>query len=252
MKALITGASMGIGHDLAIVLSEMGYDLILVARCEDKLKELKDTLKTEVQYYVYDLSIPDNCFELYEITENQNIDLLINNAGFGKFGEFKDIDLQDELKMIDLNIKCLHILMKLYLNDFIKRDQGCILNVASSAGMVSGGPLMATYYATKSYVTKLTLGVNEELRRINSNVKINMLCPGPVKTFFNKTAGVNFSLHSKSSIDVAKYTIKKLQKNKLIIVPGISIRTLIFLKRFFSEKFFTKCTYFFQKKKFAK
>ena len=155
MKALITGASSGIGKDMAIYLSELGYDIILVSREEDKLKEVKAELKTKSKIIVMDLKEKDNCIKLYEMTKQENIDILVNNAGFGEFGEFVKTPLQKELDMIDVNVVAVHILTKLFLKDFVKRDSGYILNVSSSAAF-QAGPLMSTYYGTKAYVLRLT------------------------------------------------------------------------------------------------
>ena len=136
MKALITGASSGIGKDMAIYLSELGYDIILVSREEDKLKEVKSELKTKSKIIVMDLKEKDNCIKLYEMTKKENIDILVNNAGFGEFGEFVNTPLQKELDMIDVNVVAVHILTKLFLKDFVKRDSGYILNVSSSATLL--------------------------------------------------------------------------------------------------------------------
>ena len=175
---LITGASSGIGESLARGLASRGYDLILVARSEDKLRLLKEELKCKVKIEVMDLSVEENLYKLHEKYSGK-VNFLINNAGFGAFGEFASTNLDNELNMIDLNIRSVHILTKLFLEDFIKQDYGRILNVASIAAF-EPGPLMATYYATKSYVYNLTMAIYEELRRKNSNVKVSVLCPGPI------------------------------------------------------------------------
>ena len=163
MLALITGASSGLGKEMAVYLSSLGYDLILVARREKRLEELKESLKTNVTIYNYDLLDIKNVFELYEQVKDKNIDFLINNAGFGLFGDFLNTDLNRELEMINLNIKAYHILTKLFLKDFVLEDKGRILNVASAAGFLAG-PNLSTYYATKNYITKLTLAIYEELK----------------------------------------------------------------------------------------
>lgn len=217
MKALITGASSGIGKDFAIKLSSMGYDLVLVSRNEVALKKVAKHCKTKTYVETYDLSDIKNCKKLFN--KYKDVDLLINNAGFGVFGEFRKTDLDKEVNMINLNVTALHVLTKLYLQEMVKKDSGMILNVASSAAFLPG-PLMSTYYSTKSYVFKLTTAIYEELRRIKSNVKVSVLCPGPVDTNFNDTAGVSFSVKGLSSDYVASYTIKKMFKNKLVIVPG--------------------------------
>ena len=248
MIALITGASSGIGRDMARVLANKNYDLILVARDLKSLKELKNELKTNVEIISMDLSDIENCKKLYEQVKNKNIDILINNAGFGDIGLFSKTDIDKELNMIDLNIKAYHILTKLFLKDFIKRDSGYILNVSSSASF-QPGPLMATYYSTKAYVTNLTLAIYEELRRTKSNVKISCLCPGPVSTNFNKVANCEFSLNSLSSKYVAEYVIDKMLKNKLLIIPGTTIKLLYLFGRFIPNKLLLRITYNIQHRK---
>ena len=251
MRALITGASSGIGHSMARYLSTMGYDLILVARDKEKLQQIQSELNTDVKIIVADLSKEAKLKELYVLCKNDNIDILINNAGFGMFGSFAETDLNAELNMIDVNIRAVHVLTKLFLKDMKKRGSGYILNVSSAASF-QAGPLMATYYATKSYVTKLTLAIYEELRREKSNIHISCLCPGPVETNFNKVADVEFSLKSLDSDYVAKYAIDKMFKNKLIIVPGFVIKFNIFFNRLVSNKFAIKVVYHFQRKKAKK
>ena len=251
MKALITGASSGIGRDMSRVLAEKGCDLVLVARSKDKLEELQDELisiyKSKVKIVEMDLSNIDNCKKLYE--DNQDIDLLINNAGFGDCGDFTKTSLDKELNMIDTNIKAYHILMKLYLTDMKKNDRGHILNVASIAGFMPG-PLMATYYATKSYVVRLSEGVREELKKDKSNVKISVLCPGPVDTNFNKVANVRFSLKEANSYDVAKYAINHL--NKFYIVPGIGVKIARVGVRFIPTNLAARFAYGAQKRKITR
>lgn len=248
MKALITGASSGIGYNMAKYLNSMGYSLILVARDKEKLQKIQKELSGEVKIVVADLSNESKLKELYVLCKNDNIDILINNAGFGLFGEFTETDLNKELEMIDVNIKAVHILTKLFLKDMKKRNKGYILNVSSAASF-QAGPLMATYYATKSYVTKLTLAIYEELRRDKSNVHISCLCPGPVNTNFNNVANVQFSMKSLSSEYVARYAIDKMFQNKLIIIPGIKMKFTIFFNRLVSNKLAIKIVYKFQKKK---
>jgi len=229
MKALITGASSGIGRDMARYLSKLGYDLVIVARSQDKLEELKNELKTEVKIEVLDISKIENCYKLFY--NNQNIDLLINNAGFGDFGKFDKTDLEKELSMMDTNIKALHILTKLYLIEMKNKNSGHILNVASIAGFMSG-PLMATYYATKNYVVTLSKAINKELEKDGSNVKVSVLCPGPVKTNFDNVANVKFSLNGLSSEYVAKYAIDQMLKNKKVIIPGKLMKLIYFGNKF--------------------
>lgn len=227
MKALITGASSGIGRDMARYLATKNIDLILVARRKENLEILKKELNVSTKIIVLDLSKEENVYNLYTKCKSENIDILINNAGFGLFGDFKDTDLDTELKMIDVNIKAPHILTKLFLNDFIKKDSGYILNVCSSAGFMAG-PYLNTYYATKNYLTKLTMAINEELRQLKSHVKISALCPGPTKTEFNKVANGIFSIKEASSEYVAKYGIDKMFKGKMLIIPTTKMKLGIF------------------------
>lgn len=248
MKALITGASSGIGRDIAVILSKKGYDLILAARNEKKLEYLKTKLKTNIKIIPIDLSMEKNCFLLYESVKHEKIDILINNAGYGIFGEFYKTDLKEELNMIDLNIKAVHILTKLFLKDFKKRNAGKILNVASSAAFLAG-PLMASYYASKSYVFRLTQAIYEELKKEKSDVYIGALCPGPVETNFNKRANVNFSIKGLKSKKVAHYAIKKMMEGRLIIIPGFTMKAAYFAEKFIPEKLLLKIAYHMQKRK---
>lgn len=221
MRVLITGASSGIGRDMARYLSKLGYELVLVSRNEEELNKLKEELKTKVEVIAMDLSIKENCYKLYE--EAKDIDILINNAGFGVFGKFVETDLEKEVNLIQTNVTAVHILTKLYLKDMVKKDKGHILNVASIAGFMPG-PLMAAYYASKNYVVTLTRSINKELKKSKSNVKLSLLCPGPVNTNFNNVANVKFKVKALSSQYVANYAIDRMLKGKLIIIPGILIK----------------------------
>jgi uncharacterized protein len=248
MKALITGASSGIGKDMAYVLADIGYDLILVARSKDLLDKIKKDIKTNTKVIVMDLSDSKECIKLHNMVKEDNIDVLINNAGFGLFGEFDKTSLKDELSMIDLNIKAVHILTKLFLRDFKEKDAGYILNVASMASF-QPGPLMATYYATKAYVLRMTLAVYGELKESNSKVVISALCPGPVDTNFNKVAKVSFAIKPLSSMYVAKYGIRNMFKKKLIIIPGFISKVSFILSGFVPVKLGMKVIYNVQRKK---
>lgn len=243
MKALVTGASSGIGRDIAIELGKRGYDLILVARNEDKLKETAKNIKTNVRIILKDLASKDNCIQLYEETKNEDIDVLINDAGFGVHGKFVDTDLNKEIQMIETNITALHILMKLYLKDMVKKNSGHILNVASMAAF-GPGPLMSAYYASKAYVYRLSEGVKTELKKNDSKVKISVLCPGPVRTNFNKVAGVDFAAPSLSSEYVAKYAVNKMLKNKFSIVPGTFMKITRFLEKIAPHNLVSNISYF--------
>ena len=249
MKALITGASSGIGKDIAKVLSQKGYELILVAREKQKLEETAKELNTKTQIIATDLSKEENCKKIYE--QVPEIDLLVNNAGFGDCGQFVDTDLDKEIKMINTNITAYHILTKLYLKEFQKKNKGQILNVASIAGFMPG-PLMSTYYATKSYVVRLSEGIREELKKEKSNVKISILSPGPVATNFSNVANVKFHTREANSMQVAQYTIKQLQKNKFYIIPGIDIKLVKIFSKIVPTNILAKAAYRVQKRKIRK
>lgn len=246
MKALITGASSGMGRDMAKILSQKGYDLILVARDEKKLEEVKKQLKTETKIVVMDISNEENCKKIYE--ENKDIDILINNAGFGDCGHFEETSLDKDIQMIHTNIIAYHILTKLYLKEMIKKDSGKILNVASIAGFMPG-PLMTTYYSTKNYVVRFSESIREELRRKKSKVQISILCPGPVDTNFNKVADVEFALKGLSSEYVAQYAINKFFKGKFYIVPGWKIKLARIGAKLAPASFVAKISYNMQKRK---
>lgn len=248
MKVLITGASSGIGASMARIFAKGGHELILVSRDKKKMEELRDELNIEAKIIVMDLASTFNCMKLYNRVKKDNIDILVNNAGFGVFGPFDTTNLDRELDMIDLNIKAVHILTKMFLKDFKEKNSGYILNVASTAGFLSG-PLMATYYATKGYVLKLTEAIYEELRREKSNVYIGALCPGPVSTNFNEVAGVKFGVKPLSSDFVAEYAIKNMLAGKTIIIPGFMVKTGVFMSRILTRKQILKLTYSIQKKK---
>ena len=248
MKALITGASSGIGRDMAKILSETGYDIYAVARRADRLQELKNELNTKVYPLVYDLSSKEQCFELYEKLKDEDIDIVINNAGFGVCGKFSEIELDREIELIDTNITAVHILTKHFYNQFKEKNKGKILNVASSAGYMMG-PLLATYYASKAYVLRLSQAINRELIEDKSKVTVSVLCPGPVKTEFDKVANVKFSLSGLSSMYVAKCGIEGMFKGKSVIKPGVSIKLLLFFARFIPDTILSKITYNIQRKK---
>ena len=253
MIALVTGASSGIGRDMALYLSKLGYDLILVARSENKLQELQKEIQRnnkKADIFIKDLSKEEECISLYnEVKEKfENIDILINNAGFGLCGEFVDTDLEKEISMINTNMTALHILTKLFLKDMVKNNKGNILNVASVAAFMPG-PLMATYYSSKAYVLRLSQAINEELKRKKSKVKISILCPGPVDTNFNDVANVKFSLKGISSEYVAKYAIDKMLKGKTIISVGIRIKLVRFFSKILPDRQMERICYNVQEQK---
>jgi len=227
--ALITGASNGIGLELARIHASKGGDLVLVARSKDKLDELKSELENQFGITVYtigkDLSAINAAQEVYEETNKQNIpiDFLINNAGFGNFGMFTDTDWNKELQMINLNMTTLTLFTKLYLQDMVKRRKGHIMNVASTAAFQSG-PTMAIYSATKAYVLSFTEALSNEVK--DKGVKITALCPGATQTGFDTAAGMQDSLLFKgkklpSAKDVAEYGYNAMINGKTVAIHGI-------------------------------
>ncbi len=227
--ALITGASNGIGFELAKVHASKGGDLVLVARNKSKLDELKTELETQYKVSVYtigkDLSANNSAQDVYDETTKQNIqiDYLINNAGFGDFGMFVDADWNKELQMINLNITTLTQFTKLYLQDMVKRRSGKIMNVASTAAFQSG-PTMAVYFATKAYVLSFSEAVDNEVS--DKGVTITTLCPGATESGFQAAAAMEESNLVKgkklpTSKEVAEYGYEAMMKGKTVAIHGM-------------------------------
>ena len=249
MKALITGASSGIGLDMARYLSTKKWELILVARNKEKLEEIQEQLPTKVTIIVADLSNEQRVKDLYVIAKKENVDVLINNAGLGDFGYLTDTDINKDLELINTNIKALHILTKYMVREMENKETDTyILNVASAAAF-QPGPLMSTYYATKSYVYQLTEALYYEEKVKKTKVHVSVLCPGPVDTNFNNVANVKFSVKPLKSTYVAKYAIDKMLEGKLLIIPGFKMKCARFLGKFVPNKLMLKITYNIQKKK---
>ena len=252
MKASITGASSGIGREFALYLAELGYDLIICSRSTDKLNALKDEIKNvSVRVITIDLSRESDAFDLYEHLKEEDIDVLINNAGFGAFGKFLNVPLEREVELIHTNVSSVHILTKCFLKDMQSKNSGLILNVGSMAGF-SAGPKLSSYYASKNYVVRLTQAINEELRRDGSKVKISVLCPGPVETNFNNVANVRFTTKGLNARDVARYAFDKARQGKIIIIPGFLMKTVKFFEHFLPENLLTRISYNVQSKKEGK
>lgn len=220
MYAIITGASSGIGREMAFQLAKKGYSLILVARRKERLDQLKAYLKKhypiEVKTAVVDLSDRQACIEFCEKYHNYPVEILINNAGFGKIGHITETSLNDQLAMIDTNIVSLHILSHYFAKQMKK---GYILNVASIAAF-QPGPYLATYGATKSYVTKFSLALGYELKKQHKGISVTTLCPGPVDTEFNSVAGTDFSLPSLSARECATEGLKGMFNKKRLVLPA--------------------------------
>ena len=222
--ACITGASSGIGREFARQLSNQGYDLILVARSKDKLEQIAKKCRTRAEVIAADLSKEEACREIAERMKERELTLFINNAGFGNIGLFESCDLDRDLEMVDVNGRAVHILTHEILEQMKARNKGTILNTASVAGLMPGGPLMATYYATKAYVVSITNAIAAELKESGSLVRIAALCPGPVDTDFNDVAGVQFSLPGSSARNCVMTALKELKKGRIIIVPGLIVK----------------------------
>ena len=243
-NALITGASDGIGKDMAIILSNMGYNIIVVARNKQKMEQAFKNIKN-CTIISMDLSIIENCYKLYN--QAKDIDILINNAGYGVFGEFLNTNLDDELNMIDLNIKSLHILTKLFLKNMVNKDRGYILNVGS-IGSFFASPLLSSYYGSKAYVLNLSLAIKEELKKQKSNVYIGTFCPATINTNFHKKAGVKGNVKGLDSYKASKYAIDKMFKKKAIIIPSYA-KVLPFFVDIMPRILITKLAYKMQIKK---
>lgn len=256
MLALVTGASSGIGRETALYLAEKGYDLILTARNEERLQELAEQIGTargdgtgrNVRVIPADLSRQEECFQLWRETRDCRVDFLVNCAGLGVYGEFADTDLDRELDEIAVNVTAVHILTKLFLRDMLKRDEGVILNVGSSAGFMAG-PSFAGYYASKNYVVRLTEAIHEELRHRHSHVRISVLCPGPVETDFDRRADVRNSMRGLKPRPVARYGVDRALKGRMLIVPGAGMRLGLVFSHILPDSLMVRLTYQIQKRK---
>ena len=246
--AVVTGASSGIGTEMAKILSRMGYGLILVARREDRLQALARQLKNKAEIFAADLSVQEECERLGQYIKNFDVGVFINNAGFGDCGYFAETDLEKELQMIDVNITALHILSKIAIRQ-MKEKGGYLMNVGSSAGLLPAGPYMATYYATKAYVASFTQALSLEQRERRSNIHVSVLCPGPVDTEFNSVANGKCTLRGISAKLCARYALRKMFQDKTVIVPGFPMKAAIFASRFFPRGIVAKITARQQKKK---
>lgn len=251
MKALITGASSGIGQEIARELAARGYELILVARRRDRLDALSRELTVKCRIIEADLSDAEQCKMLYCRARSEDLEIVVNNAGFGMCGSFAATSLDRDLEMIRTNIVAVHILTKLFLHDFRLKNRGYILNVASSAGFMAG-PLMATYYATKSYVLRLTEAIREELRREGSAVQISALCPGPVKTEFNDVAEVKFALPGMDAKTCAKIAVRDMLRGHAVIIPGLGMKATLAARRLAPDWLLPRITYHVQHNKISR
>jgi len=247
--ALITGATSGIGREFAKRLADRGYRLIVTGRRVDRLNELAEQVNVPVEIISGDLSKKKECFALLDKLKEERIDVFINNAGFGVAGSFLETDIDREVSMIKVNDVAMHILFKGILQKMDADGAGQILNVASSAGLLPGGPYMAGYYASKAYVTSLTRAVAVELKEKGSKVKVSALCPGPVDTEFNDRADVVFALKGISPEKCVAEALKGMDRGKTIIVPGFEMRLAMAFQHLLPIPILVKLTGHQQKKK---
>ena len=237
--ALITGGSSGIGFELAKCFAAHGHDLVLIARHPDPLEaaagKIEGKYGVKVATMASDLSDPDSPQRILDSLTADEVDIhfLVNNAGFGLTGEFAETDLQRELDMIQVNVTAVVHLTKLFLPQMLKRKEGRIMNVASTAAF-QPGPLPCIYYASKAFVLSFSEAIDEELR--NSGVSVTALCPGPVHTNFAERAGTHKSrLFTQAPVasaeDVARYGYHAMMRGKRVAVQGISNKAMVQVER---------------------
>ncbi len=239
---LITGASWGFGYELAKKFAQDGYNLVLVARSEDRLNEIAKDFEPKygikVSVLAKDLFSPSAPDEIHQqmLDDNTQIDVLVNNAGFGTYGQFSEIETEKDLNLVQLNVVVVTHMTKLFLKDMIARKQGRILNVASMAAYLPG-PYMATYFASKSYVKSFTESVNEEVK--GSGVSLMALCPGVAATKFQETAenekaliGGTIDALVMSAEDVIDGAYADFQKGKSLSIPGASNKLMSYFVPF--------------------
>ncbi len=255
--ALVTGASSGIGFEFAKILAEDNYDLVLIARNKEKLREIKkvfeERYKIKVIVIVKDLSEKDSAKEVYDFIRKRRmrIDVLVNNAGFGDYGLFIENDWEKEFRMLELNVTALTYFTKLFARDMVKRKNGRILNVSSIAAF-QPGPLMAVYYASKSYVLSFSEALARELK--GTGVSVTVLCPGPTKSDFAQVSGMKSSRLVKgrklpSSEEVARFGYDAMKKGKVVVVHGFFNRLGVFAVRFIPRNMMVNIVYHVQKRR---
>ncbi|HOW37727.1 MAG TPA: SDR family oxidoreductase [Bacillota bacterium] len=249
MYALITGASSGIGKAMAEQLAKRKINLILNSRRQPELDRIKTDLQSRYQVAVEviaaDLSVASECHRLYRECLPFAPEIVVNNAGFGLIGLFADLALEDELRMIRLNIDGLHILTKLFVGSM---NQGVILNVASMAGFIPS-PRLAAYAATKAYVFSFSRAVDYELRKGKKAIRVLSLCPGPVDTNFSAAAGGTIGLKGLSADRCAAIAVRGLMRRRPTIIPGWGMKLLRFFLRFVPLGLVLPISFSIQKKK---
>lgn len=236
--ALVTGASSGLGVDFAHQLAEMGCNLLLVARREDRLKAVAEAIRqkqgVQVEVIIMDLSVPDAPQRLYDQIKaaGKQVDVLVNNAGYGLYGEFLKIDWEREQNMLQLDIMTVVQMTKLFVRDMVARNFGYVLQIAS-IGAYQPSPLYATYSAAKSFVLNFSEAVNYELR--DKNVRISVVSPGITKTEFLQVSGQNATFYQRmvmmTSEQVVRIGLNTMLKGRPSIVPGILNAITVWMNR---------------------
>lgn len=243
--ALITGASGGIGRDFALKFAREGYNVVIVARSEDKLRALADeiesTYKVSAQVMAYDLTDPAAPGQIYEALAGTPVDVLVNNAGFATYGYFHELDLEGELGMIHLNITALTHLTRLFLPDMVARGSGGILNVASTAAF-QPGPLMAVYYASKAFVLHFSEAIANEVK--DKGVHVSALCPGPTESGFQQRAGMEDSKLVQNGLMTSEAVVEQgyngLMRGQTVVIPGVQNKVMAASTRFVPRPMVTR------------
>jgi short-subunit dehydrogenase len=248
MLAVITGASSGIGKEIAYRLAEKNYDLILIARRIDRLESIKKDLSKlpiNVEILAYDISDLDKCKLLINHLKTNKPDIFVNNAGYGIYGDSFNTDTSKEIEMIGLNITTLHFLTK-ELIQFM--DSGTIINISSMAAFLPT-PLLASYAATKAYVYSYSQALNYELKKSKKDIRIMTVCPGPVKTEFNQVANADPKMKGITVEQCVDSIMNGLKRNKALVIPSFKMKFLRFIMRIVPTSLILKVSYQVQNKK---
>ena len=248
-KALVTGASSGIGREIALRLAAKGYRVTLVGRSPERLQEVQKAADSPCELLPADLSDREACRQVAETILREKPEVVVNNAGFGEFGDVGTRGTEGLCGMIDVNVTALTILTEACARLFRERGSGYLMNVASIAGLLPGGPHMAGYYATKAYVTSLTGAVAQELREAGCHAHVCMLCPGPVDTRFNAVANVEFALPGISAEKCAEIAVNRMFAGKEVIIPGVLIRASAMMTRLLPRRLYLRLLSGQQRKK---
>ena len=243
--ALITGGASGLGKDLAELFLKDGINLFLVSsninNLEAAKKEFSAKYNVDIQILALDLSNPADFPKVKEYSDYHRLEVryLVNCAGFGELADFKDMDINHQLKMVELDCNCPMYLMSAYINEMLSKDEGDILNIASLASYFPG-PHMSTYHACKAFLLNLSEGINRELK--HTNVHIATSCPGPFKSVFVDKAH-NYHTFTKTKVftseKIAEISYNMMKKKKDVLVIGFKNKCSVFFSRFFSRKFIT-------------